>query len=88
MITPWVIRVLYWITQTIIIIAGLIGIVTMRDQFSGERGIGGLLISLLLLIGGTLLLRLLFEMLIVQFKISENSSEINDKIEENMKSEL
>jgi hypothetical protein len=75
MITPWIIRILYWILQIAVIIGGL------YTMGSGNRvgfGMGGAVGGLIMIIGGTLVLRLFFEMMMVMFKISENTSKLKE----------
>jgi len=81
MITPWIIRILYWILQVILIILGLMATfgVGLMDEFRDWGALGGILI----IICGTLVLRLFFEMLLVQFKISENTSQLKEIMENN-----
>ncbi len=81
MITPWIIRILYWILQVILIILGLMATfgVGLMDEFRDWGDWGGILI----IICGTLVLRLFFEMLLVQFKISENTSQLKEIMENN-----
>jgi hypothetical protein len=87
MITPWIIRILYAINQVIIIIVGLFIFFKSANNYSGYNGYsnshslfdgGGPLYGLLVIIGGSLVSRLFFEMLMVMFKISENTSELKE----------
>lgn len=88
MITPWIIRILYWVGQVLIIVTGLVSMANVRGgggYYSGYGGgglFGGLsmgpLGGLLYIILGTLLLRLFFEILMVQFKICENTSQLKE----------
>lgn len=86
LISPWIIRILYWSVQVVIIICGLILIFTDQGvwhenirvyalaylgPFSQFGGIG-------LIIAGSIYLRLLFELFLVLFKILENSNQIRD----------
>jgi hypothetical protein len=75
MITPWIIRILYWIMQIGIILGGLY---TMGSGASLGFGKGGAIGGLIMLVGGTLVLRLFFEMMMVMFKISENTSKLKE----------
>lgn len=81
MITPWIIRILYWILQVVVIIAGL------YSMFSGARvgyGMGGFAGGLIMIIGGSLVLRMYLELMIVLFKISENTSKLKELKEKEM----
>lgn len=88
MITPWIIRILYWVSQIGVILAGLAAffspsrsnVMGYNDYGSYGRSFlgGGPFYGLLILIVGSLFLRLFFEMLMVQFKISENTSELKE----------
>ncbi len=81
MITPWIIRILYWILQIVVIIGGL------YTMGSGERAVfgpSGAVGGLIMIIGGTLVLRLFFEMMMVMFKISENTSKLKELKEKEM----
>lgn len=76
MITPWIIRILYWVLQIAVIIGGLY---TMGSSHAyGGFGMGGVLGGLIMIIGGTLVLRLFFEMMMVMFIISENTSKLKE----------
>lgn len=68
MITPKIITFLYWITLASMIITGIVFI------FQGQllKGIG-------ILIGGSLLYRVLFEMIIIAFKSNEYLKKIAEK---------
>jgi len=82
MITPWIIRILYWVLQIAVIIGGLY---TMGSSHGyGGFGMGGVLGGLIMIIGGTLVLRLFFEMMMVMFKISENTSKLKELKEKEM----
>ncbi len=84
MITPWIIRILYWILQVVVIIGGFY---TMGSSHGyGGLGMGGVLGGLIMIIGGTLVLRLFFEMMMVMFKISENTSRLKELKEKEMSS--
>lgn len=86
LISPWIIRVLYWILQIAIIVSGLILIFT--DHGVGYENIRIFSFILLgplakfggigLIIVGSIYLRLLFELFLVLFKIFENSNQIKD----------
>jgi len=82
MITPWIIRILYWILQIIVIVLGLIQSFYqgLFDEFLRHANVLG---GLLFIIIGTLVLRLFFEMLMVQFKISENTSKLKEIMNNN-----
>lgn len=85
LISPWIIRILYWILQIAIIVGGLILIFTdygsypeiifatmiFIGPFAKFGGIG-------LIIIGSIYLRLLFELFLVLFKIFDNSNQIKD----------
>lgn len=108
MITPWIIRILYWVGQVTIIV---VGFVTMAHARSGGGGgfhggggfgdinymtqnsnhhsslfsnlsMGGPVMGLLIIILGSLYLRILLEVLMVQFKICKNTYQIKEKIKE------
>lgn len=90
MITPWIIRILYWISQTGIILTSIITFFRSPDPYrsylqSGfERMFnGGPLSALLILIFGSLVSRLFYEVLMVLFKISENTSDLKEIMKHN-----
>jgi len=78
MISPWIIRVLYWIAQAGVLVIGLIGLFTGDYDFT--LGTGANLVGLLVIILGTALCRLVFELFMVQFKICENTEEIKNTL--------
>ena len=85
LITPWIIRVIYWILQVVIIIFGIFMIfnnnfeiimeyyylLNMIGPFAYFGWFGFIII-------GSIYLRLVFELIMVVFKISENSSQIKN----------
>ncbi len=81
MITPWIIRVLYFVAQIVITIAALI------YAFGGSNLIGygppiqQFFLAILFFIVASLLARLIFELLIVQFQICENTSQLKHMLE-------
>jgi len=74
MLTPWIIRVLYAILQFALIVISLLSMI-FRDYYTLGFDFKS---SLALLVGGTIVLRVFFEVLMVQFKVAENTSEIKD----------
>lgn len=73
MLMPWIIRILYALLQFAVIVIGFLSLI-LREYYL-DMGFWG---AIAFLIFGTLLLRLIFEMLMVQFKIAENTSELKD----------
>lgn len=71
-ITPWLIRIIYWLLQLIIVVASL-QIVTGGNANILGFDINGLEGGLLFLIASSLALRLITELLISGFKIVENT---------------
>ena len=71
-ITPWLIRIIYWISQILLVVASLKIFTGGNLGFFGSY-INGFVGGLLFLIVGSLLLRLLTELLIVVFKLVENT---------------
>lgn len=82
LITPWIIRVVYWIAQVLLLIIGVV--VAVSPGLSYEYGLydflgsSGPVIGVSIILLGTIYLRLIFEFFIVIFKISENSSDIKE----------
>lgn len=81
LITPWIIRIIYWVLQVIIFFGSLRIITGGNAEIFGSyvNGLGG---GLLFLIVGSLALRLISELLIIWFKIAENTQNLtkeNDK---------
>lgn len=72
LITPWIIRIIYWLLQVIIIFASFRILTGGNAEIFGGyiNGLGG---GLLVLIVGSLALRLITELLIIWFKIAENT---------------
>lgn len=80
MITPIVIKVLYFINAVIVILVGLATLFTgLASRYSsGWQVIGGLLI----IVVGPFIVRISYELIIVIFKINENLQKISSKSEE------
>jgi apolipoprotein N-acyltransferase len=76
MITPGIIRVLYWIGIVFVAFAGIIGI--LGSLVAGE--IGGALVALFLVILGLLMVRVYCELIILGFKAVEYLRNINAKL--------
>lgn len=75
MITPSVIKILYYIGLVVVIIGGLISIFTgLFGAFGGGRMV---IMGLIWLVVGPIMVRVYCELLIVAFKIHENLAEIN-----------
>jgi succinate-acetate transporter protein len=77
MITPWIIRILYWVMQIGIIFGGLF-MMFAGNEFGRYGQNMGIASGLALIVFGSLMLRLFFELIMVQFKISENTSELKE----------
>jgi len=75
MLTPWIVRILYWLMQLGIII---VGILTMAEITDFDFADSALLTGLIIIVGGSLGLRMFFEGIIVIFKICENTSELKE----------
>ncbi|MFW5999771.1 MAG: DUF4282 domain-containing protein [Halanaerobiaceae bacterium] len=82
MITPSIIKILFWIGIAVSIIGGLIMIV---QGATAEYGGGGIqvLIGIFTLILGPISTRIYCELLIVMFKINDKLSKIEENTEEN-----
>ncbi len=81
MITPSIIKIIFWLGVAISIISGLIIII---GGIASPYGGGGEVISgLLFIIFGPLMTRVYCELLILLFKIHDNLCEIKDKLNEN-----
>lgn len=79
LVTTWVIRLIYWILQSAIIvfsIAAMSGSFENTNLFSNYSGIGP---GIFILIFGSLSFRLIMEILIVPFKITENLQNLLEK---------
>jgi hypothetical protein len=79
LITPRILIVLYWIVVVIDILVGL-GLMASGFVAGGEaaRILGGIVVGLLVMIAGPILHRILFEILIVVFRIYDTLTEIRD----------
>lgn len=78
LITTWIVRIVYWLGELSIIV---ICFSTMFVEGDLNRAIIGdddpnFFLGLLILVFGSLILRLLTESMIVLFKISENTSQL------------
>lgn len=77
-ITTWIVRIGYWLTQALVIILALAAMF-FGGELSGaitEVYEPNFLAGLLILIAGSLLVRLFSEGIIVLFKICENTSQL------------
>ena len=74
MVTPVIIKILYWISIALVVLSGLVTII------SGISG-GGItvIVGLLTIVIGPFLVRIWCEMMIVLFEIHKNLVEINRK---------
>lgn len=79
MITPWLIRVLYFLAQIVVIIVSFAGAIGGNDLFGMGNGI---IFAIFFLLIASLIVRLIFELIMVQFKISENTSQLKDILNE------
>ncbi|MHB1653248.1 MAG: DUF4282 domain-containing protein [Desulfitobacteriaceae bacterium] len=78
MITPTIIKVLFWIGVIVSVLTGLILVV--RGASTRFGGGGTVLLGLLIALLGPLFTRLQCELLIIIFKIHETLVEINTKL--------
>lgn len=76
LIAPWIIRILYWITQLYVILLGFM--VFFNPDFINFYGLKGPFGGLLIIVVGSLHLRLFFEILMVLFKICDNTNQLKD----------
>ena len=77
MVTPLIIKIIYWIGIALSILAGLIAIVTgAGSRFGGGMQVVG---GLVMIVFGPLLTRIWCELMIVLFEIHKNLVEINKK---------
>ncbi|WP_018158318.1 MULTISPECIES: DUF4282 domain-containing protein [unclassified Thioalkalivibrio] len=72
MLTPKIITIVYWLLLLVVVVSGL------GAMFSGS-GLMGLLIGLAILVFGAIGARVWSELLIVIFKINENTKKMADK---------
>lgn len=72
MITPKIINFVYWLVLAVIVLGGL------GTMFAGD-GIGGFFMGLLIIGLGSLYARIMFELLIVLFKMNEALQDIRNK---------
>lgn len=75
LITPWIIRIIYWILQVIILLGSIKIMTGGNAEIFGSyvNGLGG---GLLFLVVGSLVLRLISELLLIGFKIAENTQNL------------
>lgn len=79
MLTPILIKILFWINIAICVFAGLGNIIMSFDSYrGGEQFFMGLMILIL----GPLFIRVACELLIVIFKMNESLSEISSKLDQ------
>lgn len=76
MITPGIIKIIYWISIVFVAFAGIIAI--LGTLVAGE--IGGALAALFITIIGLLMVRVYCELIILGFKAVEYLKSINDKL--------
>jgi hypothetical protein len=85
MIAPLVIKILYWIGEILVIVYGvtLIGKIELFGYSGGDASgefFDGVVGGFIFIILGTIVLRLIFEILIVQFKTYESINRLKNKI--------
>jgi Domain of unknown function (DUF4282) len=71
MITPVIIRVIFWVVSAIIVLAGIVSL------FAGE-GFWGFIRSVLIIVLGPLAVRIYCEIIMVFFSINDHLREIRD----------
>ena len=78
MVTPLIIKIIYWIGIVASVVSGLVSIIQGINSYygGGAMVIGGLLMIIL----GPIFTRVWCELMIVMFKIYENLVELNSKI--------
>ena len=80
LLTTWIVRVVYWIGQVAIVIVSIMAMFIESDFnyliIGDDDPI--FILGLLILIFGSLILRLVTESIIVLFKICENTEKIKD----------
>lgn len=85
MITPMIIKIIFWIGLAASVIFGLItafsGLAVMFSPYGGFEGFMVFLGGLLTIVFGVLGVRIYCELLIVFFKMQESLASINDKID-------
>ncbi|MFW5981314.1 MAG: DUF4282 domain-containing protein [bacterium] len=79
LITPSIIKVIFWIGIAITIISGLVAMISGIASTYG--GGGQVLMGLVTIIIGPLFVRVYCEILIIIFKINENLVNINEKLD-------
>lgn len=77
MLTPVVIQIIFWVGIVLCVIGGIVGIVVSAV---GNEAIG-ILYGILVLILGPIAVRIYCELLIVIFRINDNLSEMNKKMD-------
>lgn len=86
MITPTIIKVLFWIGVGLSVIFGIITIFTgLAQMFSRYgsvlTGLGSFIMGIIIIFVGSLLSRIYCELLIVVFKMHESLDSINKKLD-------
>lgn len=86
MITPVIIKIIFWIGVIACVIFGLItafsGIAVMFSPFGGFEGFMMFIGGLLTIVLGVLGVRVYCELLIIFFKMQENLASLNRKVDE------
>lgn len=78
MISPWIIRILYFLAQLYILFLVFFAIVDPEEFSMAPIFTRSLLTNFIILIILSLATRLFFELLMVQFKIAENTSQLKE----------
>lgn len=82
MIAPTIIKVIYWIGLLFIVVGALIGLLrgfaAMADSVA--HGLGQIMLSMIGLVVGTLVWRILMELYIVVFGIHDRLGQIRDSL--------
>jgi hypothetical protein len=86
MVSPLIIKVVYFLLLAVVIISGVLGILSsFWALFHGEflTFLGGLFTGILLLVLGCVGVRVYCELLILAFRIYDNLVEINQSLKKN-----
>jgi len=78
MITPLVIKILFWIGVAVCVIAGLITVATSSGRYGS--GAFGFLSGLLFIVLGPVVVRIYCELLILFFRMNDTLTEIKQEL--------
>lgn len=79
MITPMIIKVVFWIAVALMIIGGLFYIGVGMTTYNGQEGV---IVGILMIVFGPLMARVYCELIMITFKLYESLNEIKHTLKQ------